>query len=109
MVVASGDGMAQLLDARKGGSCVATYNCKTPVNCIETSNETILAGSVDGRLLVLHADINEENGGGDTISGASSLQDHAVALNSISVLRCAPSLLRVATAADDGSIHVYAS
>ncbi|MCO5581870.1 hypothetical protein L7F22_035759 [Adiantum nelumboides] len=110
LVIASGDGTTHLLDVRKGGSFVATYNCKKVLKCIETSGETILAGSANGDLFVCHADFDYGGSANNTLlSGGASLQDHDTAITSISMLRSNEACCDVATASDDGHIHLYKS
>lgn len=111
VVVASGEGTVHLLDGRKTGSCVATYDCKRALKCLEATEETILAGSANGDLFVCHADFDKEGNTEDMLLlGGASLQDHEEAINSISIFRGPTgSTCNLATTSDDGCIHLYTS
>eukprot|EP00250_Pteridium_aquilinum_P011894 c20373_g1_i2 orf=431-2884(-) len=111
IVVASGEGTAHLLDARKSGSIVATYDTKRALKCIEATEETILVGSASGDLFVCHADFGDAGNSGDVLlMGGASLQDHEEAINSISISRgLSGSTCNLVTASDDGCMNLYTS
>lgn len=113
LVVSSGEGKVHMLDVRKGGTLLATYDCKTSLKCIEATNDVILAGSANGGLHFFPVDFQRQGNGigpdGDMSNlYCSPLQEHEGAINSISVSsnrnRLAASL---ATASADGCIQLY--
>lgn len=110
LVVASGEGNVHLLDVRKSGSCIATYDCKMALKCIEATNETVLAGSANGGLYICLANLDSAGNTEEDASllGGASLQDHTEAVNSISISSIrSRSASNLATASDDGCIHLY--